>query len=120
MGCVGGSMTKNYLKRQIRGLEIANMNAKQAAKAAAARIEELEHFNRSARATIVSLYKALDAIFSGGNVCELCEDYEECQLEAKKQGKGCTEWSHKTPNPSELPEAEEGPLEGDFGGTDES
>ena len=68
---------------------------------------------------MVSLYKALDAIFSDGNVCELCEDYEECQLEAKEQGKGCPEWSHRTPNSSELPEAEEGPLEGSLGGTDE-
>jgi hypothetical protein len=95
------------------------MNAKQALKAASKRIEELEHFNRMSRATVVSLYKALDAVFSGGNLCELCEDYEECQLEAKKQGKGCPEWSHKSIDPSEVPEAENGPIEGLMGGTDE-
>lgn len=103
------------------------MNAKQALKAASKRIEELEHFNRMSRATVVSLYKALDAVFSGGNVCELCEDYEECQLEVKGQGKGCPEWSHKTPNTSELSEERFGPLEaelekmveGSLGGTDE-
>ena len=95
------------------------MNAKQALKAASKRIEELEHFNRMSRATVISLYKALDAIFSGGNVCELCEDYEECQLEAKEQGKGCPDWSPKSIDPSEVPEAENGPIEGLMGGTDE-
>ena len=113
-------MGRWLLKKQVQGLEKEIMNARQALKAARKRIEELEHFNRSARATIVSLYRALDAVFSGGNVCEQCEDCEECQLEAKNEGKGCPEWSHKTPNPSDLPEAEEGPLEGDLGGTDES
>lgn len=104
------------------------MNARQAAKAAGKRIEELEWFNKSAGATIRKLYQALDVIFSGGNVCELCEDYEECQLESKGQGKGCPEWSHKTPNTSELSEERFGPLEaelekvveGSLGGTDES
>lgn len=95
------------------------MNARQAAKAAGKRIEELEWYNKSAGATIRKLYHALDVIFSGGNVCELCEDYEECQLEAKKQGKGCPEWSHKSIDPSEVPEAENGPIEGLMGGTDE-
>lgn len=105
------------------------MNARQAAKMAAKRIEELEHYNRMSRATIVSLYRALDAIFSGGNVCELCEDYEECQLEDKKEGKGCADWSHKTPNPSDVSDEkivamdsklEPCAVEGSMGGTDES
>ena len=96
------------------------MNAKQAARAASKRIKELEWFNKSAGATIRKLYQALDAVFSGGNVCELCEDYVECQLEAKKQCKGCPEWSHKNIDPSEVVEAENGPVEGLMGGTDES
>lgn len=96
------------------------MNAKQSLKAASKRIEELEWFNKSAGATIRSLYIALDVIFSGGNVCELCEDWEECQLECKKQGKGCPEWSHKTPNQSDVAKEEIGPVEGLMGGMDES
>lgn len=96
------------------------MNGKQAAREAAKRIEELEFFNRSAAAAIRSLYQAIEGIFNGENVCLMCEDYEECQLEAKEGGKGCALWTHKSIPPEELPPLEIGTTEGLTGGVDES
>lgn len=69
------------------------MNGRQAAKAASKRIEELENFNRRSKATVKGLYECIDILLSGGNICERCEDFEECQLEAK--GKGCADWLMK-------------------------
>lgn len=96
------------------------MNSRQAARMAAKRIEELEFFNRSAAATIKSLYQAIDAMLAGENVCIMCEDYEECQLEAKNEGKGCPEWSHKYSSPDDLPPLDLEGIEGLMGGADES
>lgn len=96
------------------------MNGRQAAKMAAARIEELEYFNRSAAATIRTLYQAVDALLTGGDVCIMCEDYDECQLEAKNEGKGCRDWSHKYCNPDELPPLDLEGIQGLMGGADES
>lgn len=67
------------------------MNQRQANKLAAQRVPELER--------ILGLYK-LDTVdynlcilhqIDGGSPCIFCEDYDECQLEAK-DGKGCVEW----------------------------
>lgn len=96
------------------------MNGRQAAKLAAKRIEELEYFNRSAGATIKRLYQAIDMIIAGENICEVCEDFNECQLEAKKQGKGCHEWSHKYSAPEEVADEEITAFDGLTGGCDES
>lgn len=67
------------------------MNARQSARLAAKRIEELEDFNQRASADIRGLYKAIEHIISGGCPCDFCEDIEECQLKAKG-GKGCTDF----------------------------
>lgn len=88
-------MNKTDMKDIIISLAEDNMNAKQALKEANARIEELQSFYGMSNLTVARLYKALNVIFSNGNVCELCECYEKCQLEAKKQGKGCPEWTHR-------------------------
>ena len=46
-------------------------------------------------ATVKGLYQCIDVLIQGGNICERCEDYEECQLKAKEEGKGCEDWSMK-------------------------
>lgn len=67
------------------------MNAKQAAREAAKRIEQLEDFNRRATHEIKSLNACIDSVISGQmSFCDWCEDRNECQRECK--GVGCGEW----------------------------
>lgn len=67
------------------------MNARQAAKAAAQRIEELENYNRRCSADIKAYNQCIDAMIVGESPCQWCMEHDECQLEAK-DGKGCSEW----------------------------
>lgn len=67
------------------------MNARQAAKAAAKRIEELE-FRVMMNVLDIKDYNAvIEALIDGNSPCQWCEDWVECQLEAKGQ-RGCSEW----------------------------
>ena len=66
------------------------MNGKQAARAAAKRIEELEITCARMMADIKRYNQVIDSMIAGGNPCEFCEDLKECQLEAR--GKGCDLW----------------------------
>lgn len=66
------------------------MNARQAAKAASKRIEELEHFNRLCSRDIKAYNKVIDHMIAGGSPCEFCDDKGECDKPEK--GKGCEEW----------------------------
>lgn len=68
------------------------MNAKQSLRLAAKRIEELEYFNRRSAADIKEYNNCIDRMIAGGSPCDYCEDQNECQLQAKADGKGCTEW----------------------------
>ena len=92
------------------------MNSRQAAKAASKEIEKLEYFNRSAGATIKRLYQAIDLLIAGENICDMCADFQECHLEAKEQGKGCRDWSHKYSSPEEVADEEITAFEGITGG----
>lgn len=67
------------------------MNAKQSLKLATQRIAELEDWNRRAKQDIQDYIKCICTMIEGGSPCQWCEEYEECQLQAKG-GKGCTEW----------------------------
>ena len=67
------------------------MNAKQAAKAAAKRIEECERIMALNKADIIDYNKVIADMICGESPCPMCEDWNECQLEAKA-GKGCSEW----------------------------
>lgn len=69
------------------------MNARQAAKAAAKRIEENERVLKLNKADIVAYNNCILSMIAGGSPCDYCEDIEECQLDAK--GKGCSEWMLK-------------------------
>ena len=68
------------------------MNARQAAKAAAKRIEDLEDFNRRCSRDIKAYNRCIDHMISGGSPCDWCDDQTVCQLQAKADGKGCAEW----------------------------
>ena len=84
------------------------MNAKQALKTATKKIEELEDYNRRASADIKAYNKVIDSMIAGGSPCDWCEDRNECQLQAKADGKGCSEWWLAFDRP-DIPEGEEAP-----------
>ena len=66
------------------------MNARQAAKAASKRIEELEHFNRLCSRDIKAYNKVIDHMIAGGSACDFCDERVECERPDKT--KGCEEW----------------------------
>lgn len=66
------------------------MNARQAAKAAAKRIEDLENVLHRAEKDIKAYNQCIDYMISGGSPCDWCEDCQECHLE--DHGKGCKLW----------------------------
>ena len=83
------------------------MNKKQALKAAAenlriatVRIDELERVLKGAQADIKLYNEVIDAMIGGKAPCEWCEDFQECQLEAK--GKGCELWWLRYPKKGEV------------------
>lgn len=69
------------------------MNARQAAKAAAKRIEELEDFNRRASGDIKAYNACIDSVIAGEkSFCDWCEENGECQQPEKKLKSGCENW----------------------------
>jgi len=76
------------------------MNKRQALKAASKRIEEQEaeiaeltRLNDLYKADVKNFYECIEGTVDGKSICDWCESYEECQLQAKG-GKGCKEWEH--------------------------
>lgn len=67
------------------------MNGRQAARAAAGRIAELEYVNTMQARDIKDYNAVIQHMIEGNSPCDYCEECNECQLEAKG-GKGCTEW----------------------------
>lgn len=70
------------------------MNGRQAAKAAAARIAEMERVANLNKHDIIEYNRCILDMIAGESPCLYCEDWQECQLEAKG-GKGCAEWMLK-------------------------
>ena len=66
------------------------MNGRQAAKLASMRVAELERILAMNKADIVDYNLCILSLIDGGDPCPFCEDYDECQLEAK--GHGCGDW----------------------------
>lgn len=87
------------------------MNARQAAKAAAARIEEMERVAALNKQDIIQYNKCILDMIAGESPCAYCEDWNECQLE-EKSGKGCAEWMLRIWKAGE-PDGTEGETEGD-------
>lgn len=71
------------------------MNGRQAAKLAAARIAEMERVANLNKHDIIEYNRCILDMIAGESPCLYCEDWQECQLEAKG-GKGCAEWMLKT------------------------
>ena len=94
------------------------MNGRQAAKLAAKKIEELEHYNGRCRKDISAYNKVILGLISGElDPCDWCEEKEECQRECK--GKGCGEWwlSYKLPVEEDQTDDSDGiPFVGSTGG----
>jgi len=67
------------------------MNARQAAKAAAKRIEELERVNALYAVDVQAYWAIIEGTVDGKSICEWCEEQEECQKD-EKGGKGCHDW----------------------------
>ena len=64
------------------------MNAKQALRGAAKRIENLENFNRRAAADIKAYNMVIDGMIRGESPCKWCEDYDACEDKTH----GCDNW----------------------------
>ena len=95
------------------------MNSRQAAKAAAARIQELEFRVAMNILDIRDYNEVIEALILQKSPCPWCEDYEECQLEAKKLY-GCPEWllHSNTKRVGEVDIDQDGTIQ--FGGENES
>ena len=95
------------------------MNSRQAAKAAAERIEQLEFRLAMNILDIRDYNKVIEELILQKSPCPWCEDYNECQLEAKKLY-GCPEWllHSNAKRVSEVDVDEEAKLQ--FGGENES
>lgn len=68
------------------------MNGKQAARAAAKRIKELEYVNAMQSKDIADYNACILSMISGDSACLWCEERPECQLKVKEAGRGCSEW----------------------------
>ncbi len=94
------------------------MNGRQAAKAAAKKIEELENYNRRSKADITGYNVVIQALIRGESPCPWCEEYSECQLEEKDK-KGCAQWwlayGHPDLKEDDADDSERVPLVGSTG-----
>ena len=76
------------------------MNARQAAKAASIRIEQLEDFNRRCSRDIKAYNKIIDEAIDGTvNFCDWCDEQPDCA--PIDQGHGCKNWVLKFDLPDE-------------------
>lgn len=79
------------------------MNARQALKAAARHIEDLEYYNSRCKADIKAYNVIIDGLIAGNlNPCDWCDEQPDCA--PSNQGKGCREWVLRF----DLPDGEKG------------
>jgi len=68
------------------------MNGRQAARAAAARIAELEYANGRYSADVREYNQCILHMISHGSPCDYCQDRDECREAGKDMTIGCDEW----------------------------
>ena len=68
------------------------MNARQSLKIVSKRLKDTEITLARAQADIRDYNSCIDSMIAGGSPCDWCEDQCECQLTAKAEGRGCSEW----------------------------
>ena len=82
------------------------MNGRQAAKAAAAKITELEQYNARCKVDIMAYNRIITGLIAEEvNPCDWCEENADCKRPIK--GKGCSEWWLAYEFPEELKPKEE-------------
>lgn len=98
------------------------MNGRQAAKAAAKRISELEYVVKMQSKDIRSLYAVILDMIAGKSPCSWCEEnrLDECQHEDSHGNAGCHEWWLRTKDPEGGEPDAEGKTEGETEQTDGS
>lgn len=70
------------------------MNGRQAAKKAAARIEELEYSCGRFSSDVRAYNACIDSMIAGGSPCDWCEEKRIGECEHQDLiGKGCSDWS---------------------------
>ena len=82
------------------------MNGKQAARAAAKRIEELEKTIAQYKQDVKDYNAVIEDMISGKSPCTWCEDAGECVLDANGNV-GCSEWLLRFRKPEAQPEGGE-------------
>jgi hypothetical protein len=92
-------MTRSFWKRKVKDMEVELMNARQAARAAATRIEELEHYQRMATHDIRQYNKVIMHMIQHGSPCDYCNDLEECREAGKDVSIGCDMWMLRFADP---------------------
>lgn len=68
------------------------MNGRQAAKAAAARIAELEYAIGRYSADVKDYNRCILHMIKHGSPCDFCQDQQECQEAGKDLSIGCDDW----------------------------
>lgn len=71
------------------------MNGRQAARAAAKRIEELEWYNKLCARDIKIYNQVILDLIEHRSPCQHCQDYQECLDEGKNVDAGCDQWMLK-------------------------
>lgn len=93
------------------------MNSRQAAKAAAKRIEECERIMALNKADIIDYNNCILHMIRHGSPCDYCNDLEECREAGKDLTIGCDDWMLRMKHVSEEPAPEGGePDEQEAGG----
>lgn len=82
------------------------MNGRQAARAAAKRIEEMEHTIAQYKQDVKDYNTVIEDMISGKSPCTWCEDAGECVLDANGNV-GCSEWLLRFRKPEAQPEGGE-------------
>lgn len=100
-----------FWERYQRGMH--TMNSRQAAKAAAKKIEEQEALIAEQdrllnlyKADVKNFYECIEGTVDGKSICDWCDAYNECQLQ-DKGGRGCKEWEHILQQPQDQGERSE-------------
>ena len=91
------------------------MNSRQAAKAAAARIEECERIMALNKADIIDYNNCIMHMIRHGSPCDYCNDLEECWENGNDVTMGCDEWMLRMKRAVSVPEGGE-PDEQEAGG----
>lgn len=92
------------------------LNARQALKKVSEQLEGAAFQITQMTADIKRYNQCIDGMIAGGSPCPWCEDYKECQLQAKTDGKGCELWmlsfpDGPTPDGDPAPDGEKGAKE---------